>query len=38
MEVSITASHTYSHHIYRAGTLVSMITNSTKLIDMQAIL
>ena len=33
-EVSITASHAYSHHLYRVSTLVSMITGSTKLFDM----
>ena len=26
-------SHTFSHHIYHISTLVSMITGSTKLID-----
>ena len=34
MEASITASHAYSHHLYRVSTLVSMITGSTKLFDM----
>ena len=34
MEASITASHAYSHHIYRISELVSMITGSIKLIDM----
>ena len=34
MEASITASHTYSHHIYRISALVSMIAGSIKLIDM----
>ena len=33
-EASITASHAYSHHLYRVSTLVSMITGSTKLFDM----
>ena len=31
---SRSVSHTFSHHIYRVSTLVSMITSSTKLIDM----
>ena len=31
-------SYTYSRHIYRISTLVSMITSRTKLIDMQELM
>ena len=34
MEALITASHAYSHNIYRVSVLVSMIASSIKLIDM----